>query len=1317
MEKQIISNRDFLNILKDKLTKGNKKSIHLNVLPRNSATRVDLKELELINKKFSEKFISKLLKTPNFKIELAFDSDFDFNELDESEQVKTQKALRRLKSICKQNKDYFFEHGIEPFGFGFPIIYKRDKTDPKSVIKAPLIIWSLEIEENRQYSNKWIIKREEDFPIYFNDVLISHIERDENVKIAQISYDFLEDSIIDRSELLQLTEEFLSRFGSNLKTETINEKIFNIKHSETLLEKVNLITEKPVIIGGGVFGLYINQKQSIIEDVKNLSEKIETYKANDLILENLKINPFSSVSTDPSQQSVLSNITNNQRVIIHGPPGTGKSQTLTAIITNALSNKAKCLIVCEKRTALDVIYNNLKDVGLDQLCALIEDTSKDRRKIVDKARETIDNVLQTQYRSTDYRFNINKYKQALSKIKQNSLSLNKLHNAIDKKILGDSNWSILVGEFLKITRSNLSFNLLEQKMPNELFAFNKEEYLELLEIVKKAEKLFLEYNELESKLEILNFKKFINKQFLDIKAFFDVKIQEYLNSLDDNIENISKILGKTYNKYIIAILSIFSKKYKKIRSYYKSYIYVLSKLNSSEYFKDVFNREVNYGIILKQLLQLKQDLLGLAPEKGKINSFVEWHNFKSNLTQNQQILINIIIKHSNTFIETFKAWYINRLLNVNYIPKIPNNDSLPDILIPAIEEFKNENTKKALHYWQEKRIESIYRYNNRNKYLNAKQLYAKVGRNEKKKSLRQIIKTDFELFTDIFPVMLVNPSVCSSLFDLKENLFDIVIFDEASQLRIEDTFCALIRGRIKVISGDEHQMPPSSYFISTDYEFESDDYYENDDEEEQQKKDAVIDLANKESLLEYAADLNYFDTYLDIHYRSKHPDLIEFSNAAFYSNRLTPMPAFDNYKPIRFVAVNGNYENQVNILEAKQVIQILKDEVKENSKGVYPSIGIATFNIHQRNLIWDLINKESKVDTQFGNKIEKIFENGLFIKNLENIQGDERDIIIISTTFGLNKNGVFSERFGPLNIKTKGHRLLNVIITRAKYQLFICTSFPLDVIQQYKEHITNMGNIGKGVLYAYLAYARAIEDNDSESKAFILNLLSQNGIQKAYNDNHKLIFGTESPFEEEVVESLINNGISHSRIELQYKCGGFRIDIVIKSILSGKPAIAIECDGTVYHSSNEAYVWDTFRQKQLEQYGFKFYRIWSTNWWQDQETELKSLLNFIHEFDLKDKQLIQISKHIQLSEGKIKVLEKFEKTVAKNSKVKLLNLISNEEIVIRFSNQKQLKINPNDKVQTVYEKSPIAKAVIGNKVGDICEIEHSGELFKILEII
>lgn len=136
MEKQIVNNQDFINLLREKLTKGNKRSIHLNVLPRNSATRIDLTEVELIDRKFSEKFLEKLLKYPKFKLDITFDKNFDFNELDELTLAKTQKAIRRLKSIGKQNKDYFLEHGIEPFGFGFPIIYKRDKSDPQEYYKS-----------------------------------------------------------------------------------------------------------------------------------------------------------------------------------------------------------------------------------------------------------------------------------------------------------------------------------------------------------------------------------------------------------------------------------------------------------------------------------------------------------------------------------------------------------------------------------------------------------------------------------------------------------------------------------------------------------------------------------------------------------------------------------------------------------------------------------------------------------------------------------------------------------------------------------------------------------------------------------------------------------------------------------------------------------------------------------------------------------------------------------------------------------------------------------------------------------------------------
>lgn len=1221
MENQIIKNQIFLKILKEKLSKGNMRSIHLNVLPKNSATRIDLTEINLIDKSFSDKFIQKLLNNTKFKIDITFDSDYNLNLLDENNQSKIQKAIRRLKSIGKQNKDYFLEHGIEPFGFGFPIIYKRDKADPKSIIKAPLIIWALEIEENRQYSNKWTIKRDEDFPIYINDVLISHIEKDESIKIDSISKDFLEDSIINKSELIEIAFEFISRFGTKLERDVISEKIFKIEHSEILNDKIDLINDKPTISGSGVFGLFVNQKQSIIEDVKALSERIEDFDSGELINDNFNINPFSSVATDPSQQSILNNIYTNQRIIIHGPPGTGKSQSLTAIITNAISNKSKCLVVCEKRTALDVIYNNLKDVGLEQLCGLIEDTSKDRRRIVDKARDTIDDVLQTKFKYTNFNFDANRYSNLLEDTKKLANALNQLHQNINKNLFGDSNWTKLVGHFLRLARNNQYIDILEANLPSEQYKFSENEFNELALIIDTAQKLNLDYDQNNSYLEILNFLKFKDKQHLEIKKVFDLDFIQ----LKNEVEEISKLIPigklKSYNKYLVYILCLFDKKQIEIKNFYSSYKQLLKKINEINYFLKPYNIESVFKKIESQLIRIKNDIELVISEKTKVSEYIKWHSFKSGLSKSQIILIEELIKSPNNIKESFIAWYYNHILDKNYDARIFNNDSIPEKLMFSIDEIKKENTKNALTYWQQKRIDSIYRYNNKFDFLNAKQLYAKVNRDDKKKSLRQIIKQDFQLFTDIFPVLLVNPSVCSSLFDLKENLFDFVIFDEASQLRIEDTFCALIRGKVKVISGDEHQMPPTSYFNSTDFSLDADENIEEEDSPEKLKQDVISDLANKESLLDYASDLNYFDLYLDIHYRSRHPLLIDFSNAAFYGNRLTPMPPISDYKPIRYINVKGRYENQINIEESQKIIQILKDEIQLNDDGEFPSIGIATFNLHQRNLIWDEIIKEANLDYIFGNKIDKLFEKGMFIKNLENIQGDERDILIISTTFGINRKGVFSEMFGPLNIKNKGHRLLNVIITRAKNKIYICTSFPDDAILQYKEHIENFGNVGRGILFAYLAYAKAIENNEYETKNSILDLLSKNSISKTSGKYNNNLFGVESPFEQEVVDSLLSIGIDERRIELQYPCGGFRIDIVIKSLKTNKAVIAIECDGASFHNSNEAYVWDIFRQKQLEQYGFKFYRIWSIEWWKNNKNEIGKLKTFIDNFDVSEKKL------------------------------------------------------------------------------------------------
>jgi very-short-patch-repair endonuclease len=420
------------------------------------------------------------------------------------------------------------------------------------------------------------------------------------------------------------------------------------------------------------------------------------------------------------------------------------------------------------------------------------------------------------------------------------------------------------------------------------------------------------------------------------------------------------------------------------------------------------------------------------------------------------------------------------------------------------------------------------------------------------------------------------------------------------------------RGKIKIISGDSQQMPPSNFFQGgnailspTDEDSEEELNYQSDNA----KIRHSLDLADSESLLVYAENCNYEASFLKIHYRSQHPQLIDFSNHAFYGKRLIPMPAKQDYKPIEFIQVGGLYEDSVNLDEAKQVIDILLNKIKPLANGKYPSVGVATFNLYQRNLILEEISK-ARQNPAVDKKLA-LYGSDFFVKNLENIQGDERDIIILSTTFGKRKDGSFRQQFGPI-LQQNGYKLLNVIITRSKLKMFVCTSIPDEKINEYPTLLRENKNTGRGIFYAYLAYSKAISVRNTEAQEEILKLLYDNCESRQYDNEYNL--GSESPFEEEVFNRLVSK-IGENRVEQQYKIGGFRIDLVIKSKITMKPIIALECDGAEYHSSNEAYAWDIFREGVISPYGFKFYRIWSTNWWYSADKELNRLVEFIERID------------------------------------------------------------------------------------------------------
>jgi superfamily I DNA and/or RNA helicase len=1354
---------NFLQALRDKLKGGNTKSIHLNALPGRYATRLDLSNLNIVKPEFANEFLKLLFSKSCFEFNISFDS-VNLSKSSPEEQKRLSVLSKRLNSLNYENDDNYKEHGIKTFSFGYPLLVKPSKQDPRKIIKAPIFIWQLEIVKATNKVNTWTILRnkvrnsngkivdEEIHSVGLNDVLLSYLKTDDNILVPQINEEVLEDAIIDKTELIDECYKIIKALNPNTSEsykneliERLNEPIKNIPESASI---DSVSSNLPWIHFGGVFGLFRAQKESIIGDIDKIIENYSDFQFDKLIVEQFPGTPHSAVQTDPSQQGILSTLNSKPRKIIQGPPGTGKSQTLTALITNALANNLKCLVVCEKKTALDVIKHNLEKESeqIGALAAVIEDINKDRDEIVNSVRDRHSNL------SSCNNFNTANYEFLIQNLESKVGAYNNQHKQLDRKIFKGKKWTNLVGEFLKY-ESNVEIGELKYKLDYKQFKFHDDEneLFEFISKIKTAQKLFSEVKEINHPLNILCDKLFhglssravqlkleesfihypnkledikteLNTDLDNYKTWLDNHYYDYYKSIVSEIESFATFVSNSENLYgeiffkndsftnvLINILGVVSRKYKSLKSNrillienidkvkalkqthnyfehsfieiekvesFKSAIENIEKLKEStnDWYNKIENIKIDYltdfnsSYLHSKYIEFESHIKNVensfdslianindadifeneitkcSTHKERISSlnhvislfhiinlhinefreYYEWRKFYIELTDLQRTVVKSLIDiHSTNWIVQFETWYFYWLLSLNEHKDLPKNEDKLNEIVEHKNDLKHIQKINIVHDWSSEQNRAVR--NAQNNGLNMISLFNKRGsRGEKRNSLRKIIRTDFNLFTSFYPVLLVSPSVCGSIIPLKEGLFDVVIFDEASQLRIEDTFPALLRGKIKIISGDSQQMPPSNFFqggnailAPTDEDNEEETNFQSENARIRQN----IDLADSESLLVYAENCNYEASFLKIHYRSQHPNLIEFSNHAFYGKRLIPMPAKQEYKPIEYIQVAGLYEDSVNLDEAKQVIDILLNRIKPLANGKYPSVGVATFNLYQRNLILEEITK-ARQNPAIDKKLS-LYGSDLFVKNLENIQGDERDIIILSTTFGKRKDGSFRQLFGPI-LQQNGFKLLNVIITRAKIKMFVCTSIPEEKINEYPVLLRENKNTGRAIFYAYLAYSKAISENNGEVQEEILKLLYNNCESRQYDNEYNL--GSESPFEEEVFNRLAAK-IGENRIEQQYKIGGFRIDLVIKSKITMKPIIALECDGAEYHSSNEAYAWDIFRESVIKPYGFIFYRIWSTNWWYSAERELNKLVEFIDRLDKEEFDKINFPKN------------------------------------------------------------------------------------------
>lgn len=435
------------------------------------------------------------------------------------------------------------------------------------------------------------------------------------------------------------------------------------------------------------------------------------------------------------------------------------------------------------------------------------------------------------------------------------------------------------------------------------------------------------------------------------------------------------------------------------------------------------------------------------------------------------------------------------------------------------------------------------------------------------KPLRALFQSCAEAITTLKPCVCMSPLSVAHYLPLPEvgeALFDVVIFDEASQLRPWDAIGAIARAKQAVIVGDSKQLPPTNFFQSSSL----DEFMAEDDEEEM-----IEDL---ESILDEAVASRFKELTLRWHYRSRHESLIAFSNYMYYQNRLHTFPSAElshDDLGVRLIHIEGNYErgkSRTNRIEADQVVQeLFRILLKDPST----TVGIVTFSQPQQILIDDLVDHERQKHPELEDRFSGGHPEPVFIKNLETVQGDERDVILFSIGYGPDNSGRIFYNFGALN-KVGGERRLNVAVTRARKALLVFSTLTGDMLDTRKLNATGALHLKKFLDYAAQGIS-ALHSNQT------LNGDAQ----------------TESPFEDQVLKFLQSKGWE---VVPQVGVAGYRIDLgVVDPKHPGRFILGVECDGATYHSSKVARERDILRQKVLEGLGWTIHRIWSTDWWID----------------------------------------------------------------------------------------------------------------------
>lgn len=901
--------------------------------------------------------------------------------------------------------------------------------------------------------------------------------------------------------------------------------------------------------------------------------------------------------TDPSQENAVWQTRNSALTVLQGPPGTGKSQTIANLIADALARDERVAVICHHKPALSVIKNRLAACGADgakmsDLALLVTDPQSERQEVIKSIRAITDGAP--------------------------LLNAPTAHETARKescRTIKDAE-EMLDGFCGKFRPQNIPAT---RRYGALHAAFNRAKEKAGFDIHNPAN---LDFCEKAAGMSPDEFSDDARKSLKDYLRFYEAC--DYGNhpwhiAGGDDGGNAHNINSPRVNAVLGQVRDFFKEHgaKEKISMLHRNPAFAEHPLllrHFAGFAPNPVARKYLQTLVLahqhlQEVLLLKKisDMFAEFREKGdssllqKCLQHIEmWGDFLSahELKGKNRGMIELISAKCPArgdkwehYFDAAKAWNI-----YHDAPKVPANavnkiETARRSLSGAIGE-KRKQDALALVSRFDKRFAASANLKSNRPFL----LLTKKGKNPATQ-LRDIYSKDprAENMFDIYPVVLATPEAACQMLPLTPGFFDLLVIDEASQVFTSDALPILYRAKRAVISGDEMQMPPSKFFMSADGNFDGGEEEDDDADTPSPNRDSLIPADGVYELLSAVKNTKRENqTSLLVHYRSAARELIDFSNCAFYGNLEIPTgatqaPQFMDGRPIKLVPEKGEFKDGINNAEIRAIIQQLRhvwgsapDAPKKHS------VGVIVFNTHQCNeLLYALENENDEFRGWLAQSREFKGDDGeyagFFVRSVEHVQGDERDIIIMGTTYG---NA--SRNYGPI-IKTEtGRRRLNVAVSRAKRGMIVVTS--LDIGK-----IASDGDVNKErwFFWKYMEYARAVSKGDGDSVKRVLAEL-----RDKLPDNRKAqkLHATELP--ENEFEEQVGDFVRECGYDVAYQIGesGFRIDIGVRPRGGGGYFCGVECDGAPYHSSWSARHRDVWRQGILESKGWKIARVWSTEW-------------------------------------------------------------------------------------------------------------------------